>query len=784
MAREIKTTLALDGEKEFKKGLAEAQSHMRVLASESKAVTASFNTNRGSVDALTAKNRVLNQQIQQQQQIVKALKQAVVDSTSAYGENSKTTDGYKIKLNNASAALENMKGELGKNENALSDMAAAEDTAGNQAAKMGKDLKKSESQTKSFGSSIKEFAKSSLGNFLSIAAVTATLKKAFQDLWKTIKDSAKAADDLGTLSKQTGVATDTLQKMNYAAAGLDVETSVITDSLKKLSKNMYMASVDTKLQKDAFEALGIEYEDGNGKLRDNQDVFYEMLDTLGKMTNETERDALAMMLMGKSAQDLNPLIKAGGGALKAYGEEAQSVGAIVDDLALASLATLNDKMEENATVAKAQAAKMTAVMGTEALTIDGLINKIKNAFTTLEYESYHFGVRMSGASEDTVESFDKLKEGAFAAGLSVDDYIAKYNELAYVLLIQGVPASEAFDQAMLLTAQGMDVATYATQQMSDAQAGYDATVSAALENYDALAKEYSINVQATADTYLSAMGGIFGGFPEKVKQSADQMLEELRAQDVGMREWSDNLASLAARGVDAGIVDKLRSLGPAAAGQVATMNSMSDDKLKETVTLMQTNMDNAVAAAQTAWAPLKDDVEAALAVVNTSVSDEYTGMYEAAKTFGSGLADGIDATALLASSSAYQSAKKALAAAKRALGSTQPTSNLGVIRPYGTGGIVTTPQLALIGDEDEVIIPLNNTKRSMDLLAYANTAMQSFAASAQTDTPAFSRALPGSSGNVNHAHSGTIRVEGVNNKGQFEAVYDMLVDKIMMEARV
>ena len=37
----------------------------------------------------------------------------------------------------------------------------------------------------------------------------------------------------------------------------------------------------------------------------------KVIDALGKVTNETERDALAMQILGKSAQELNPLIEAG-----------------------------------------------------------------------------------------------------------------------------------------------------------------------------------------------------------------------------------------------------------------------------------------------------------------------------------------------------------------------------------------------------------------------------------------------------------------------------------------
>ena len=119
MKREIKTTLAIDGEKAFNSAMSEAAREMRVLASESKATTTSFGDNAKSIDALRAKNTVLSKQISQQEDIVRALSEAVKDSAAAYGENSSKTDAYRIKLNNATAALNKMKTETQKNESAI-----------------------------------------------------------------------------------------------------------------------------------------------------------------------------------------------------------------------------------------------------------------------------------------------------------------------------------------------------------------------------------------------------------------------------------------------------------------------------------------------------------------------------------------------------------------------------------------------------------------------------------------------------------------------------------------
>ena len=110
--REIRTTLALDGENEYKKALSEAQRGLRVLGSELKLASAEFETNGDKQAFLTAKSQTLRSEIAQQEEIVKSLEGAVKDAGEKYGETAKATDDYQIKLNSAKATLERMRREL------------------------------------------------------------------------------------------------------------------------------------------------------------------------------------------------------------------------------------------------------------------------------------------------------------------------------------------------------------------------------------------------------------------------------------------------------------------------------------------------------------------------------------------------------------------------------------------------------------------------------------------------------------------------------------------------
>lgn len=121
--------------------------------------------------------------------------------------------------------------------------------------------------------------------------------------------AASTADDILTLSKQTGISTDELQLYAAAADLVDVSLETMAKSHQTLKKNMYSAQQGGT---DYFRELGISVTDANGELRDSNEVFNETIKALGEMENETERDAVAMKIFGKSASELNPLIEDAG----------------------------------------------------------------------------------------------------------------------------------------------------------------------------------------------------------------------------------------------------------------------------------------------------------------------------------------------------------------------------------------------------------------------------------------------------------------------------------------
>lgn len=163
--------------------------------------------------------------------------------------------------------------------------------------------------------------------------------------------AASSADDLLTLSNVSGFSVEELQKLQYASSFVDVSMETMTGSIAKLTKNMASGS-------DAFDKLGISITDSDGNMRDATDVWYEALEALGSIENETERDAVSMEIFGKSAMEMAGIVDDGGAALKTLGEEAEATGNILSQDAVEDAVAFNDQIDE--LKAKAEQAFLSA----------------------------------------------------------------------------------------------------------------------------------------------------------------------------------------------------------------------------------------------------------------------------------------------------------------------------------------------------------------------------------------------------------------------------------------
>ena len=339
----INTRFTLSGEKEYKQAISEIGSGMKVLDSEMRKVSSAYAQNADSVEALNAKNDVLGRKISTQTEKIEYLRAALQQSAEKYGEADKRTMQWQTSLNNAEAELNNLNNQLDENKQKIADsgkeMGNLGDVVNGLTSKLGIQLPDSMKQSMNAMGSLDASSLALAGGFAAVAAAIVKVEKAMISM---TKESASFADNIITLSMQTGQSTQQLQEFAYASELIDVSVDTLQGSLTKLTNNMQDTMNGTGNAKASFEALGVSVTNADGSMRSANDVFYETIDALGQVKNDTERDAMAMDIFGRSAQDLNPLIIQGSKTLKAYADEAHNMGYVLDDEALSALGAVDD----------------------------------------------------------------------------------------------------------------------------------------------------------------------------------------------------------------------------------------------------------------------------------------------------------------------------------------------------------------------------------------------------------------------------------------------------------
>lgn len=351
---EIKAKLGVDGEASFKTAINNAKSAVNALKSEINLANTEFQATGDKAKYLEDASKAIKGQIDAQKELIKALSEAYDNSVSKYGENSRQANEWLTKLNNAKSALLEMDSKLGEVQSGITTMDEGVEDA---TADTGELTEAVESLDKKGNLATLKSGLETISNTLKQAAQFAV--KVGKALWGGTVESSEWADNLVTMSQQFGIDTKTLQQWTYASKLIDTEVDVILKARQKMIKGL--SSTSEQVQ-EVWEALGITTQNPDGSFRDATDIMWDVLEALGQIEDETLRDDYAMRLFGKSAAELNPLIKAGRDAWEAMMREGQGIGAIVDDKDVERLAKFNDEWQRMNSVATAMKYKFFAAL--------------------------------------------------------------------------------------------------------------------------------------------------------------------------------------------------------------------------------------------------------------------------------------------------------------------------------------------------------------------------------------------------------------------------------------
>lgn len=346
MADNFGLKIGLEGEKEFKKALADINSSFKVLGSEMKLVSSQFDKNDHSVQALSSRNQVLNKEIEAQKQKIEVLRQALQNAAESFGENDKRTQNWQIQLNNAEAALNGMERELKDNNAALEQAESGFDEAGKEANEFGKEVDKAGDQSEDAGGKLKKVGQiaKDVGKAMAaaMAAIGTAAIAAGKKLWDMSNDVASAGDAIDKTSQKIGISAEAYQEWDYVFQRCGADVNGLQTGMKKLSGVISDAASGSSSAADKLAAVGLSIEDLNGKSQEQQ--LSIVIAALQDMEAGAERTTAANDLLGKSAVDMAAVLNMSAEETQALIDEAHDYGMVMSNEAVAASATFEDSL--------------------------------------------------------------------------------------------------------------------------------------------------------------------------------------------------------------------------------------------------------------------------------------------------------------------------------------------------------------------------------------------------------------------------------------------------------
>ena len=350
--RTINTDFALTGEKEFNDQMKAVNNNLKNLKSEMAAAVSEFDGNADSTEALTKKQRILQDTYDQQKEKVRALSQMLEKQIEKFGEDSAAADKYRQQLNYAQAELN----KTGKSLDAVNDALADQSKETDRAAKALEVLK---TAGQGAGKGLELGAKGIAAAGSAAAAAVGALLKIEEETAEYRENQAK----LNTAFEAAGMAADTASTAYNEMYKVLGDSDTATESAQLLAQ---LATEEADVAKWADISAGVVGSFGDALPINSLIEASNETAKVGKVTGSL---ADALNWAGLSEDEFNS-------KLAACGTETERTALITDTLTAAYGDASEAFRENNAAIIEANAAQ--ADMDATLAKLGGAVSDVKN----------------------------------------------------------------------------------------------------------------------------------------------------------------------------------------------------------------------------------------------------------------------------------------------------------------------------------------------------------------------------------------------------------------------
>lgn len=382
MADSFGLKIGIEGEREFKKAIADINRTFKVLGSEMTLVTSLFDKNDNSVQALTARNAVLNKEIDAQREKISTLKAALDNASTSFGETDRRTQNWQIQLNKAQAQLNVMTKELEENNKVIVDHANNTDKseehmkdAGSAANKLADhvddlsdEMDDASKKTSVFGDVLKAnlLSEAIIGGVKALGSAIAGIGKAFVGAMKDgIQYNAQ-------LESYTASFTTML--------GDQAKAQDLVNNLRNEAAATPFGLQDLAGAAQVLMSFGMSAEDAQKHMRQLGDISQGNVDNFKSLTLAFAQASSTGKLTG---QDLMQMINAGFNPLEEISRKTgKSIGELKEEMSKGGISAqmLADAFES----ATAEGGRFFGAMEAQSMTLTGQMSTLQDNIASLK----------------------------------------------------------------------------------------------------------------------------------------------------------------------------------------------------------------------------------------------------------------------------------------------------------------------------------------------------------------------------------------------------------------
>lgn len=445
---------------------------------------------------------------------------------------------------------------------------------------LGKTDDKAKEVQDTLASTVKKAATWATGTAAAITAATVAV-------FKVADSVAAVGDEIDKQSQKLGISAQAYQEWDAILGHCGASMDSLKAGMKTLSKAIADGSAD---QVAAFQAVGLSLDEV--QQMSTEDVFAAVITGLQGMEEGAERTNIATTLLGRSAQELGPLLNTSAEATEEMRQTVNDLGGVMSDEAVAASAQFKDALQDLETAAGWFKRELVAnILPYVTAGMQGLTNAMmqaKNWVVTLKENFVSFG-------SSVVTALDKA---SFALNKFLGKQsVARYDSYADYSAAQTSQQNRNRRRQAALAGEGISTKSWSERQAEAAAAAPAATTSSSSS------KKSGSSSRSSASSKVKKTAQVIDALTEKSESVANGITTAIQTvrekYDNGTEHITKTVTESGTKIVD-GVAKNYKTITKYVDG-VQTKVEKTVEEIDRSVSAIQSKIDKNLSTAKSEW---------------------------------------------------------------------------------------------------------------------------------------------------------------------------------------